>query len=86
MSISSVVAQAFKELRQNKGIFQEMLAGAIDSHQVYISEIENGKKIPSLPVIYNAAKYFSLSLSDFATLSEQKWMATNSLEENSLIC
>lgn len=72
MLINSAVAQTFKELRQNKGISQETLAEAIDSHQVYISEIESGKKIPSLPVIYKAAKYFSLSLSDFAALIEQK--------------
>ena len=61
-----------RELRQKKGISQEKLAEAIDSHQVYISEIENGKKIPSLPVIYKAAQFFNLSLSDFAALVEKK--------------
>ena len=50
----------------------EKLAEAIDSHQVYISEIENGKKIPSLSVIYKTAQFFNLSLSDFAALIEEK--------------
>ena len=59
-------------LFQNKGISQEQLAEAIDSHQVYISEIENGKKIPSLPIIYKTAQFFNLSLSSFATLIESK--------------
>lgn len=70
MPINEAVAQTVRELRQNKGISQETLAEAIDSHQVYISEIENGKKIPSLPVIYKTAKYFDLSLSEFAAIVE----------------
>ncbi len=61
-----------RELRQEKGISQEMLAEAIDSHQVYISEIENGKKIPSLPVLYKTAHFFNLSLSEFTALIEAK--------------
>ncbi|MGN0749857.1 MAG: helix-turn-helix domain-containing protein [Treponema sp.] len=44
----------------------------MDSHQVYISEIENGKKIPSLSVIYKTAQFFNLSLSDFAAMIEEK--------------
>ena len=71
MPINAAVAQTVRELRQNKGISQEKLADAIDSHQVYISEIENGKKIPSLQVIYKTAKFFNLSLSEFAALIEK---------------
>ncbi|MBQ5908282.1 MAG: helix-turn-helix transcriptional regulator [Treponema sp.] len=66
------VAETLRELRQKKGVSQEKLAEAIDSHQVYISEIENGKKIPSLSVIYKTAQFFNLSLSDFAALIEEK--------------
>ncbi len=72
MPINVAVAQVFKELRQNRGISQEKFAEAIESHQVYISEIENGKKIPSLPLIYKTAKYFDLSLSEFTALIEEK--------------
>lgn len=72
MLINVAVAQTFKELRLNKGVSQEKLAEAINSHQVYISEIENGKKIPSLPLIYKTAKYFNLSLSELAALIEEK--------------
>ena len=66
MTINVAVAETLRELRQKKGVSQEKLAEAIDSHQVYISEIENGKKIPSLSVIYKIARFFNLSLSDFA--------------------
>ena len=72
MPINIAVAETLRELRQKKGVSQEKLAEAIDSHQVYISEIENGKKIPSLSVIYKTAQFFNLSLSDFAALIEDK--------------
>lgn len=72
MPISNAVAQTVRELRQEKGISQEKLAEAIDSHQVYISEIENGKKMPSLPILYKTALFFNLSLSEFAALIEEK--------------
>lgn len=72
MPINVAVAETLRELRQKKGVSQEKLAEAIDSHQVYISEIENGKKIPSLSVIYKTAQFFNLSLSDFASLIEEK--------------
>ena len=72
MPIDVAVAETLRELRQKKGVSQEKLAEAIDSHQVYISEIENGKKIPSLSVIYKTAQFFNLSLSDFAAMIEEK--------------
>ena len=72
MTINVAVAETLRELRQKKGVSQEKLAEAIDSHQVYISEIENGKKIPSLSVIYKTAHFFNLSLSDFAAMIEEK--------------
>lgn len=72
MQINFAVAETLRELRQKKGVSQEKLAEAIDSHQVYISEIENGKKIPSLSVIYKTAQFFNISLSDFAALIEEK--------------
>ena len=72
MQINVAVAETLRELRQKKGVSQEKLVEAIDSHQVYISEIENGKKIPSLSVIYKTAQFFNLSLSDFAALIEEK--------------
>lgn len=72
MTINVAVAETLRELRKKKGVSQEKLAEAIDSHQVYISEIENGKKIPSLSVIYKTAQFFNLSLSDFAAMIEEK--------------
>lgn len=72
MQINAAVAETFRELRENKGISQEKFAEAIDSHQVYISEIENGKKLPSLTVIYKAAVFFNMKLSELAAIIEEK--------------
>ena len=72
MEMNLAVAQAIKELRKEKHISQEKLADAIDSHQVYISEIEKGKKIPSITILYNMARCFGLSLTEFAEVIERK--------------
>ena len=72
MQINRAVAQTIRELRRKKHVSQEVLAEAIDSHQVYISEIENGKKQPSISVLHNIATYFGLSLSEFFTFIDEK--------------
>ena len=72
MEMNLAVAQAIKELRKEKHISQEKLADAIDSHQVYISEIEKGKKIPSITILYNMARCFGLSLTEFTEVIERK--------------
>ena len=71
MEMNLAVAQAIKELRKEKHISQEKLADAIDSHQVYISEIEKGKKIPSITILYNIARCFGLSLTEFVNIIEE---------------
>lgn len=72
MSMNEAVGEALRELRLKKGLSQEKLAEEIDSHQVYVSEIENGKKLPSLLVLYKIARFFDLSLSEVSALIESK--------------
>ncbi len=72
MEMNMAVAQVIKELRKKKHISQEKLADAIDSHQVYISEIEKGKKIPSITILYNIAHCFGMSLTEFVGTIEEK--------------
>lgn len=72
MQVNRAVAQTIRELRRKKHVSQEVLAEAIDSHQVYISEIENGKKQPSISVLHNIATYFGLSLSEFFAFIDEK--------------
>lgn len=76
MEMNMAVAQAIQELRKERRISQEKLADAIDSHQVYISEIEKGKKIPSITILNNMASVFGMTLTQFVEIIEKK-LATN---------
>ena len=69
--MNKAVAKAIRDLRKKRGFSQEKLADMIDSHQVYISEIERGLKMPSLPVPNAMAKCFGVSLSEFVAIIEK---------------
>ena len=70
--MNKAVGELIRELRKEKNISQEKLAEAIDSHQVYISEIENGDKLPSLTIIYKIAQAFGLTLTEFVRRVEER--------------
>ena len=72
MQMNMAVAETIKALRKQKGVSQEKLADAIDSHQVYISEVEKGKKIPSLTILRNIAVFFDISLTELVRIIEKK--------------
>ena len=69
---SIAVGKTIKRLRKEKKISQEKLAEAINSHQVYISEIERGLKIPSLPVLHEMAIAFGMSLTELVSYIEKE--------------
>ena len=69
---NEIVGNTIKDLRKQKGISQEELADSIDSHQVYISEIERGLKLPSLPVLYKIAHCLGFSLTELISLVENQ--------------
>lgn len=52
---------------------QEMLAEVINSHQVYISEIERGLKTPSLQILHDIAGAFHLSLTELVSIIEKEY-------------
>ena len=74
---SVAVGKTIKNLRKEKKMSQERLAEAIDSHQVYISEIELGLKTPSLPVLYDMAKAFDLTLTELVSIIEKEFNSIN---------
>jgi len=78
--VNKEVGDTIRELRKEKHLSQEKLADAIDSHQVYISEIEKGIKLPSLSIINNIAKAFDVSLTNFMNRVEQKLDKNDTLE------
>jgi transcriptional regulator with XRE-family HTH domain len=70
--VNKAVGEVIRELRKEYKVSQEKLADGIDSHQVYISEIEKGDKLPSLVVLRNIAKFFKLSLTELVARIEAK--------------
>jgi len=70
--VNKEVGDTIRELRKEKHLSQEKLADVINSHQVYISEIEKGIKLPSLIIINNIAKAFDVSLTHFMSRVEKK--------------
>ena len=45
-----------KYYRQMKGITQQELADKLNVSRQYISEIENGKKLPTIKIAFDCAK------------------------------
>lgn len=70
--LNQAIGQTVRELRLRKGLSQEQLADEIDSHQVYISEIERGLKEPSLSFLMKLSNLMGMSLSDLIVLVEKK--------------
>ena len=72
MQFNEAVALVVRYLRREHNISQEKLAELINSHQVYICEIEQGKKLPSLNVLNNIAQAFHIPLSELVRQIEEK--------------
>lgn len=70
--VNKAVGDTIRELRKLHHLSQEKLADKIDSHQVYISEIEKGEKLPSLTILYHIAEAFGMTLSELITIVETK--------------
>ena len=73
MQFNEAVALVVRHLRREHNISQEKLAELINSHQVYICEIEQGKKLPSLNVLNNIAQAFHIPLSELVRQIEEKF-------------
>ena len=54
-----------RSLRRQRGLTQVEMAEMLGVDRSYLSEIENGKKDPSLRVLKTLAEGFKLSLSQF---------------------
>lgn len=70
--MKEAIAKTLFDLRKQHHVSQEKLANAINSHQVYISEIEKGKKLPSLQLLYNIACFYGMTLTELVSLIESK--------------
>lgn len=72
MDMATAIAQTVRDLRQKAGLSQEKFADLLDSHQVYISEIESGKKTPSMRFLYKISQNTGLPFSSIIRQVEEK--------------
>jgi transcriptional regulator with XRE-family HTH domain len=61
---------AIRELRLERGISQEDLAHAADTHPTWISHLESGRNNPSWGTVRRIAAALEVSVSDLARLAE----------------
>lgn len=65
-----MLGRSLKAIREFHGISINKLAGEINISKSYISEIENGKKKPSLEIIKSYSDYFEIPISSIFFFEE----------------
>jgi transcriptional regulator with XRE-family HTH domain len=64
MSISISFGRIIKNLREERGISQEILADRADLNRSYVGEVERGTAMPSLSTITKLARALNISAAD----------------------
>lgn len=59
-----LLGNKLKEFRKLRGIGQLELANAVGISRQYLSEIENQKKLPTVKIAFDCAKYLNVSVED----------------------
>lgn len=70
MSMTISFGRIVKNIREERGISQEILAGRADLNRSYVGEVERGTAMPSLNTITKIAKALNLSASDLLARHE----------------
>ena len=75
-STSVTLGEAFgdvlRELRYERGDSQETVAWRVDLNRPYLSELENGKKVPSLTTIFRLAEALSTEPENLVARAKEK--------------
>ncbi len=72
-SKSKAFGRALKKIRLKKKLTQEDLSLEAQLARVYISELEYGKKIPSIETIFKLSKGLNIKCSKLMDLTEQEF-------------
>ena len=67
----NIVAERLKQLRQDQGIRLTDLAQKVNMSHSYLSEIEQGKKIPSFKKLELLCSALGITLSDFFSVDKK---------------
>ncbi len=70
---SKAFGKALKKIRLKKKLTQEDLSLEAQLARVYISELEYGKKIPSIETIFKLSKGLNMKCSKLMDLTEQEF-------------
>lgn len=62
--------QVLRKLREDRGLSQEELGFESGYHRTYISQLERGKKSPSLQTVFQLARALKLRPSEFIAAVE----------------
>lgn len=81
MALQENLGIVIQKLRKQRDISQEKFALEAGIDRKYVSDIENGKRNPSLDVIERIAKYFYIPVSRLFELSEQISRPSSSLQQ-----
>ena len=65
----SKMGENIKKERKSQNLTQEQLAERVDISAVYLSQIENGRKVPGLETVYNITCALGISMEN--VFSEQ---------------
>jgi transcriptional regulator with XRE-family HTH domain len=65
MDVRKRVGLAVQRHRHHKGLSQEELAHTADIHQAYLSDVENGKRNPSILVLERIALGLGVDIEEF---------------------
>ncbi len=66
------IGARIRSLREEKGLTQERLAWECDLAKAYMSQVESGKRLPSVPVLAALAKRLGVDLVDIVALDMRR--------------
>ncbi len=81
----NLVGRKIRHFRRIKNITQEELAFEINTSPAYISNIERGKKKPSLQKLFEIADILGVTINDLVYSSSENVVFLNSKELSELI-
>jgi len=67
-----IVGSVIGELREKKGITQEVLSGLSDIGRTHLSAIERGLRKPTLETLFRISQALDINMSDIAIKIEEK--------------
>lgn len=69
---NAVTGRVIRELRQKRGVSQEVLSGFASISRSHLAMIENGTKNPNVDTLWRIAEALEMPLSELISLVEEE--------------